>query len=238
MAVVLNGKSIPSQLIGGRVHSLLEVLLNTHVLNSCMFITVGVIPPPDDLNENVGNSRQQYVVNVFHGYERHVKIKKGFYLGYAEPVNEIIDDISSIRETLNIRQVHLPQVSNYGQEDYTSETRQVYDDGVYTQYFHHPISAGPNSPAPSIVTASCSAGIESKLITTIRSRPHQCFVCGLVTHGKMRRHVLKTHLPWNWEPHTTCWSCVQEAQAGSVAHRHTMEHGVEGTVFDEDHMHL
>ncbi|CAC5369751.1 unnamed protein product [Mytilus coruscus] len=55
----------------------------------------------------------------------------------------------------------------------------------------------------------------------------------------MRRRVLKTHLPWYWEPHTACWSCeVQEAQAGSLAHRQTMEHGIAGTVFEEDHMHL
>ncbi|CAC5423885.1 tatD [Mytilus coruscus] len=72
-----------------------------------------------------------------------------------------------------------------------------------------------------------------------QSRSHQCFVRGLVTHGKMRRHVLKTHLSWYWEPHTTCWSCeVQEAQAGSFSHRHTMEHRVESNIFDKDHMHL
>ncbi|CAG2238733.1 unnamed protein product [Mytilus edulis] len=71
------------------------------------------------------------------------------------------------------------------------------------------------------------------------SRTHQFFVCGFVTQNKMRRHVLKTYLTRYCEQHTNCLGCeVQKAQTSSLAQRHVIEHGVERTVFDEDHMHL
>lgn len=70
-------------------------------------------------------------------------------------------------------------------------------------------------------------------------RLHECFVCRKVIRTKVQRHVLKQHLPWFWAPHTACWKCdIQEAQPGSLAQRHTMIHGTDGCVFDEEHMHM
>lgn len=134
---------------------------------------------------------------------------------------ESIGDDSSSKATELSDMMVIDEVGYEDTTDEPSDNRQVQDEGIYKQYVHNQRSAGALGPAP------------------FKSRSHQCFVCGLITHGKMRRHVLKTHLPWYWEPHTACWSCeVQEAQAGSLAQRHTMEHGVGSTVFDEEHMHL
>ncbi|CAC5408194.1 unnamed protein product [Mytilus coruscus] len=85
-------------------------------------------------------------------------IKKGSYLGYAEPVNKIVDDISSIKKTFNISQVHLPQASTHGQKDKPPETREVYDDGVYIQYIQYTNNIFTirylQGPSPAIIDAS------------------------------------------------------------------------------------
>ncbi|CAG2252032.1 tatD [Mytilus edulis] len=140
---------------------------------------------------------------------------------------ESIGDDSSSKATELSDMMVIDEVGYEDNTDEPSDSREVQDEGIYNQYVHNQRSAGALGPAPYTVTSS-SQEIESNSMTTFKSRSHKCFVCGLVTHGKMRRHVLKTHLPWYWEPHTACWSCeVQEAQAGSLAQRHTMEHGVE-----------
>lgn len=110
--------------------------------------------------------------------------------------------------------------------DDTSDNGEVLGDEVFQHRY-----AGTSGPALSFVTATKSAAIDSKLITSYWSRTHQCFVCGFVTQIKMRRHVLKTHLTRYCEQHTTYLSCeVQKVQPSSLAQRHIMEHGVERTV--------
>jgi hypothetical protein len=41
-------------------------------------------------------------------------------------------------------------------------------------------------------------------------------VCDLATREKIKRHILKKHLPWFWSGTTACWDCgKQEIQASS-----------------------
>ncbi len=37
--------------------------------------------------------------------------------------------------------------------------------------------------------------------------PSVCVLCGLKVAGRMRDHVLQSHLPWYFEPTRVCWSC-------------------------------
>ena len=63
-------------------------------------------------------------------------------------------------------------------------------------------------------------------------------VCDLATREKIKRHILKKHLPWFWSGTTACWDCgKQEIQASSLALRHTSEHRI-GCFFHEEHLHL
>lgn len=73
---------------------------------------------------------------------------------------------------------------------------------------------------------------------TFKGKLRTCYVCGHSAHEKMRRHVMKVHLPWYWYPHTACWECLeQETQSSSLAVRHSLEHNV-GYTFDDNHLHL
>lgn len=66
----------------------------------------------------------------------------------------------------------------------------------------------------------------------------ECPVCGLRTRGKLRRHVLRAHLPWFWAGTTACWECeVQETQASTLTVRHTEQHQM-GDIFNERNLHL
>ncbi|CAC5389357.1 unnamed protein product [Mytilus coruscus] len=137
MSVVLNGESIPAQLVGGNCQSLSEVLLSRSVKvppNSSMLITVEVKSPPEDhyvivpkrnhlpvLISNVMGTGPKCIVNIVNDTGLHVKIKKGSCLGYAEPVDEIIDNNSFVKDTYNINQVHLSLANSYDQEDKPSD---------------------------------------------------------------------------------------------------------------------
>lgn len=57
-------------------------------------------------------------------------------------------------ETLHIRKVFLSQSSTYDQENKQSETSDVHDEEVYTQYIDHPIST---------VTVTMLAAISRKI---------------------------------------------------------------------------
>ncbi|VDI71083.1 Hypothetical predicted protein [Mytilus galloprovincialis] len=88
---------------------------------------------------------------------------------------------------------------------HTSDNRKIHGTDVFQQR-----SSGAPGPTESSVTASISAAIDLKFLTSYSSRPHQCFACGLVTQVKMKRHELKKQLQTYWE--TTYGSCeVQEA---------------------------
>ncbi|CAC5369754.1 unnamed protein product [Mytilus coruscus] len=137
MSVVLNGESIPAQLVGGNCQSLSEVLLSRSVKvppNSSMLITVEVKSPPGDhyvilpkrnhlpvLISNVMGTGPKCIVNIVNDTGLHVRIKKGSCLGYAEPVDEIIDNNSFVKDTYNINQVHLSLANSYDQEDKPSD---------------------------------------------------------------------------------------------------------------------
>ncbi|CAC5366980.1 unnamed protein product [Mytilus coruscus] len=137
MSVVLNGESIPAQLVGGNCQSLSEVLLSRSVKvppNSSMLITVEVKSPPEDhyvivpkrnhlpvLISNVMGTGPKCIVNIVNDTGLHVKIKKGSCLGYAEPVDEIIDNNSFVKDTYNINQVYLSLANSYDQEDKPSD---------------------------------------------------------------------------------------------------------------------
>ena len=78
---------------------------------------------------------------------------------------------------------------------------------------------------------------DQRVVVMSRSRLRECPVCGIFTREKIRRHVLKKHLPWFWSGTTACWDCAkQETQASTLALRHSTEHRV-GCFFDEDHLH-
>ncbi|CAG2252031.1 unnamed protein product [Mytilus edulis] len=133
MSVVLNGESIPAQLVGGNNQSLSEVLLSRSVKvppNSSMLITVEVKSPPENhyvivpkrnslpvLISNVMGTGPKCILNIVNDTGLHVKIKKGSCLGYAEPVDEILDDNLSTKDTYSIKQVHLPPRTFIDQED-------------------------------------------------------------------------------------------------------------------------
>ena len=89
---------------------------------------------------------------------------------------------------------------------------------------------GPASPAGAVHredsprSSSRALGPVEELgvVSSGRSRIRSCYVCGWETREKMRRHVLKSNLPWFWSPATACWDCgVQALQASSVALKHT-----------------
>ncbi|CAC5372090.1 unnamed protein product [Mytilus coruscus] len=61
------------------------------------------------------------IINIVNDTGLHVKIKKGSCLGYAEPVDEIIDNNSLVKDTYNINQVHLSLANSYDQEDKPSD---------------------------------------------------------------------------------------------------------------------
>jgi hypothetical protein len=46
--------------------------------------------------------------------------------------------------------------------------------------------------------------------TKHKSRLRTCWVCGVQTRGKIRRRVLKEHLPWCWYAAIACWECVNK----------------------------
>jgi TatD DNase family protein len=79
---------------------------------------------------------------------------------------------------------------------------------------------------------------DSRMVVSYKSRVRQCSICGLPSREKMRRHVLREHLPFFWYGSTACWDCeIQETQASSMTVRHTKEHQI-GCSFDEEHLHL
>lgn len=84
-----------------------------------------------------------------------------------------------------------------------------------------------------------SAGVRDSDPSPYKSRMRVCYVCDLHTRERMRRHVLKEHLPWYWYPATACWDCYeQETQSSSLAVRHTNEHSVGNATFDDQYLHL
>lgn len=111
-----------------------------------------------------------------------------------------------------------------------TDARMVVDEGIGEPLV---VCSSPGAPGPG--EASASGG--SLAVPEPRSRLRTCYVCGLQTREKIRRHVLRTHLPWFWAASTACWECgEQEVQASSLSVKHH-EHQV-GCTFDDDHLHL
>ncbi|VDI23541.1 Hypothetical predicted protein [Mytilus galloprovincialis] len=95
-----------------------------------MLITVEVKSPPENhyvivpkrnslplLISNVMGTGPKCILNIVNDTGLHVKIKKGSCLGYAEPVDEILDDNLSTKDTYSIKQVHLPPGNFFDQKD-------------------------------------------------------------------------------------------------------------------------
>ena len=92
--------------------------------------------------------------------------------------------------------------------------------------------------AAALMVCSSSRAAEesnSRMVVRYKSRVRQCFICGLPSREKMRRYVLREHLPFFWYGSTACWDC--EIQETSMTVRHTKEHQI-GCSFDEEHLHL
>lgn len=102
-----------------------------------------------------------------------------------------------------------------------------------------PLSEPPSSSgAPGSMEWQDDSVGDSVCLVKSRERLRECDVCNLQTRGKIRRHVLKKHLPWFWYGTTACWDCgTQEAQASSLTIRHTNQHQM-NCLFDEEHLHL
>ena len=123
MSVSINGEPVPAQLVEGSNQSLSDVLLTKTVKvppNSNMLLTVEVKSPPEGdyvivpvrskcpaLISNVIGTGSQCILNIINDSGRHVKIEKGTCVGYAEPVDEIFEEILPGEDTFDIRQVQL-----------------------------------------------------------------------------------------------------------------------------------
>lgn len=99
----------------------------------------------------------------------------------------------------------------------------------------HIVSSGALGPAEETVPVWAEEMVVPVEEHTRRGK--ECPVCSSSSCGRVRRHVLRTHLPWFWAGTTACWQCeVQEAQASTLAVRHTEEHQM-GSVFNEENLH-
>ena len=84
----------------------------------------------------------------------------------------------------------------------------------------------------SVSRASCSDTSQA------RSRGYRCPVCGIGLSGHVKRHVLRSHLPWYWIGSLSCWECRQlEGSALSLTVKHTMAHKGQQRSFDDDNLH-
>ena len=71
----------------------------------------------------------------------------------------------------------------------------------------------------SVSRASCSG------TSSAHNRSYHCPVCGKGLSGHVKRHVLRSHLPWFWIGSLSCWECRQlEGSALSLTVKHTMAH--------------
>lgn len=83
-------------------------------------------------------------------------------------------------------------------------------------------------------SSRASSSVEEHTESTGRVR--ECWICGLRSKTRMRRHVLRCHLPWFWYASTACWEChTQEVQGSNLVNKHS-EHVV-GCTFDDEHIH-
>jgi len=88
--------------------------------------------------------------------------------------------------------------------------------------------------------------------TKPKSRLRTCWVCGIQTRGKIRRHVLKEHLPWFWYAATAYWDCreqvtqkssvavghshLQQSSDDAMLDGHSQDHQI-GCTFDDENIH-
>lgn len=67
---------------------------------------------------------------------------------------------------------------------------------------------------------------------------YHCPICNIGLHGHVKRHVLRSHLPWFWIGSLLCWECRQlEGSVLSLTVKHTMARKGEQRSFDDDSLH-
>ncbi|XP_062611548.1 uncharacterized protein LOC134273368, partial [Saccostrea cucullata] len=71
-----------------------------------------------------------------------------------------------------------------------------------------------------------------------RAGKYSCPICGTKLSGHVKRHVLRTHLPWFWVGTLACWECRQlEGSTLSLAVKHTLAHKGQQRLFDDENLH-
>ena len=65
-----------------------------------------------------------------------------------------------------------------------------------------------------------------------------CPLCGIPKKSHMKRHILKTHLPWFWAAMTACWSCSEQVcQHSTITAGHTLAHQDENLSLTDENLH-
>jgi hypothetical protein len=126
---------------------------------------------------------------------------------------ESIDDSSSRATDVSDMMV-IDEVGYDKDSPKSSDNREVKDDGVFQQYLNRREDEGAFGPSSDhqagtgldqqeqILEHHEDEGALDLPLEHQEIRLNECFVCRKVIRTKVKRHVLKQHLPWFWAPHT------------------------------------
>jgi hypothetical protein len=66
-----------------------------------------------------------------------------------------------------------------------------------------------------------------------------CPLCNIPKKSHIKRHILRTHLPWFWSPTTACWACEEQScYKSSLIYHHSVLHAHnDNNTFDENNLH-
>jgi hypothetical protein len=66
-----------------------------------------------------------------------------------------------------------------------------------------------------------------------------CPLCNIPKKSHIKRHILRTHLPWFWSPTTACWACEEQScHESSLMYHHSVIHAHnDSNTFDKTNLH-
>ena len=62
-----------------------------------------------------------------------------------------------------------------------------------------------------------------------------CPLCNIPKKSHIKRHILRTHLPWFWSPTTACWASCHESSL--IYHHSVLLAHNDSNTFDENNLH-
>ena len=66
-----------------------------------------------------------------------------------------------------------------------------------------------------------------------------CPLCNIPKKSHIKRHILRTHLPWFWSPTTACWVCEEQScHESSLMYHYSVSYAHnDSNTFDENNLH-